>query len=186
MLPTPSGKISFLPMSLSILQSLATFVVIVVRRRISRHFSITSGWSFPNSCTANSHSSGVGRTLDVLPPEEVSILFLLLPLDASASAILIAAVLISEIDRDDTGVSGSGIDLTFLRAEAVVEDDKDMTGSGEIKDGDLTVCEGLALNRSGRVRALVDLRTPVELLLFFAMVVGFMIVIGIFNRYGRK
>lgn len=97
---------------------------------------------------------------------------------------MIAAVFKSEIDREDTGVSGSGIDLAFLRADEGVGEDKDFTGSGETIDGDfLSICEGLALKSSGRVRVLVDLRTPVELfmllLLFFAMVVTFMVAIEI-------
>ena len=65
------------------------------------------------------------------------------------------------MDKEDTGVSGSGIDVDVDVAKVAFDEDKDCTGSGEIKDGDWGACEGLALKSSGRVRDRVDLRTAV-------------------------
>jgi hypothetical protein len=96
------------------------------------------------------------------------------PIDAVAAiAILMAAAFCSEMDMEDTGVSGRGVDLDGLRVE------DDATGSGDTRDGGMAILalsssrEGLALKRTGRVRVRVDLRTSplLPLFSFFVIVV---------------
>jgi len=145
---------------------------------------MTSGWSFPSSRTANSHSLGVGRVRTCIDVLEEAALFLLFPIDfdalAAAIASFMAAAFTSGMDTDtdtdtdmeDTGVSGREIDPDFLTADD--ETEEDTISSGDTIDGGwaifplkfklLLLREGLPVKITGRVRVRTDLRTKLLLL----------------------